>query len=74
MVGALTALTTIMLLKTHFPDLPGWFLMLAGMAVATLGAHLTVIGALGAQDLWRVIRKPPQLRRSPRAAVADATE
>jgi hypothetical protein len=48
--------------------------LLAGMAVATLGAHLTVIGALGAQDLWRVIRKPPQLRRSPRAAVADATE
>lgn len=30
--------------------------LLAAMAVATLGAHLGVIATLGAQDLWRVVR------------------
>jgi branched-chain amino acid transport system permease protein len=59
MVGALTALTTIMLLKTHFPDLPGWFLMLAGMAVAI--PVCVAVSLLIERIAYRPLRNAPRL-------------
>jgi branched-chain amino acid transport system permease protein len=59
MVGALTALTTIMVLKTHFPDLPGWFLMLAGMAVAI--PVCVAVSLLIERIAYRPLRNAPRL-------------
>jgi branched-chain amino acid transport system permease protein len=34
MIGALTALTTVLTIKSHAPELSGWLILLAGIAVA----------------------------------------
>ena len=60
MVGALTALTSILLLKASFPDLPGWILMIAGMAVAIPTCVVTSL------IIERVAYRP--LRGAPRLA------
>lgn len=59
MIGALTALTTIMVLKSHFPDLPGWFLMLAGMAVAI--PVCVAVSLLIERIAYRPLRNAPRL-------------
>jgi branched-chain amino acid transport system permease protein len=60
MVGALTALTSILLLKAQFPDLPGWILMIAGVAVAIPTCVVTSL------IIERVAYRP--LRGAPRLA------
>ena len=60
MVGALTALTTITFLAAHFPDAPGWLLLLAG----TVAAIPVCIGS--ALIIERVAYRP--LRNAPRLA------
>jgi branched-chain amino acid transport system permease protein len=60
MIGALTALTTILFLKSQFPDAPGWLLMLCGLATAI---PVCVIVSL---TIERVAYRP--LRNAPRLA------
>jgi branched-chain amino acid transport system permease protein len=60
MIGAMTALTTITLLKSHFPDAPGWLLLIAG---TTAAIPVCVITAL---IIERVAYRP--LRNAPRLA------
>jgi len=60
MVGALTALTAIVALQAQFPDLPGWLLMIAGMAVAIPTCVVTSL------IIERVAYRP--LRGAPRLA------
>jgi branched-chain amino acid transport system permease protein len=60
MIGALTALTTIVFLKSQFPDAPGWLLMLCGLATAI---PVCVIVSL---TIERVAYRP--LRNAPRLA------
>jgi len=60
MVGALTALTGILLLKAQFPDLPGWLLMVAGIVVAIPTCIVTSL------IIERVAYRP--LRGAPRLA------
>ncbi len=60
MVGALTALTVILFLQTHFPDTPGWLLLVAGMAAAIPTCVVTSL------VIERVAYRP--LRNAPRLA------
>ena len=60
MVGALTALSSILLLKAQFPDLPGWVLMIAGTLVAIPTCVVTSL------IIERVAYRP--LRGAPRLA------
>jgi branched-chain amino acid transport system permease protein len=60
MIGALTALTTIVFLKSQFPEAPGWLLMLCGLATAI---PVCVIVSL---TIERVAYRP--LRNAPRLA------
>ncbi|MCA3218690.1 MAG: branched-chain amino acid ABC transporter permease [Burkholderiales bacterium] len=60
MIGALTALTTILFLKSQFPEAPGWLLMLCGLATAI---PVCVIVSL---TIERVAYRP--LRNAPRLA------
>lgn len=60
MIGALTALSTIMLLKAHFPDAPGWLLLIAGIATAIPTCVITSL------IIERVAYRP--LRNAPRLA------
>jgi len=59
MVGALTALTSIMLLKAQFPDLPGWILLIAGMAVAIPTCVVTSL--IIERIAYRPLRGAPRL-------------
>ncbi|GIL05249.1 branched-chain amino acid ABC transporter permease [Betaproteobacteria bacterium PRO7] len=60
MVGALTALSVILLLQAQFPDLPGWLLLVAGVAVAIPTCVVTSL------IIERVAYRP--LRNAPRLA------
>jgi branched-chain amino acid transport system permease protein len=60
MIGALTALTSILLLQAQFPDLPGWILLIAGMLVAIPTCVVTSL------IIERVAYRP--LRGAPRLA------
>ena len=60
MIGAMTALSTILLLQAHFPNAPGWLLLVAGTAVAI---PVCVITSL---IIERVAYRP--LRNAPRLA------
>jgi Branched-chain amino acid ABC-type transport system, permease components len=60
MIGALTALTFILFLKSNFPDLPGWLLLLAGVGVAVPTCIVTSL------IIERVAYRP--LRNAPRLA------
>jgi branched-chain amino acid transport system permease protein len=60
MVGALTALTAIVALQAKFPDLPGWLLLIAGIAVAIPTCVVTSL------VIERVAYRP--LRGAPRLA------
>ena len=60
MIGALTALTSILLLQAQFPDAPGWLLMLAGVLVAIPTCVITSL------IIERVAYRP--LRGAPRLA------
>ncbi len=60
MIGALTALTSILMLQAQFPDLPGWLLMVAGIAVAIPTCIVTSL------IIERVAYRP--LRGAPRLA------
>jgi branched-chain amino acid transport system permease protein len=60
MIGALTALSVILLLQAQFPDLPGWLLLVAGMAAAIPTCVLTSL------IIERVAYRP--LRNAPRLA------
>jgi branched-chain amino acid transport system permease protein len=60
MIGALTALTSILLLQAQFPDLPGWMLLIAGMAIAIPTCVVTSL------VIERVAYRP--LRGAPRLA------
>ena len=59
MVGALTALTSIMLLKAQFPDLPGWILLIAGVAVAI--PTCVVVSLIIERIAYRPLRGAPRL-------------
>ncbi len=60
MIGALTALTSILLLQAQFPDLPGWMLLIAGIAIAVPTCVVTSL------VIERVAYRP--LRGAPRLA------
>jgi branched-chain amino acid transport system permease protein len=60
MIGALTALSVILLLQAQFPDLPGWLLLVAGMAAAIPTCVVTSL------IIERVAYRP--LRNAPRLA------
>lgn len=60
MVGALTALSAILFLKSQFPDAPGWLLLMCGLATA-----IPVCIALSL-TIERVAYRP--LRNAPRLA------
>lgn len=60
MIGALTALTTILFLQSQFPDAPGWLLMLCGLATAIPVCMVVSI------TIERVAYRP--LRNAPRLA------
>jgi branched-chain amino acid transport system permease protein len=60
MIGALTALTSILLLQAKFPDLPGWLLLVAGIVVAIPTCIVTSL------VIERVAYRP--LRGAPRLA------
>lgn len=60
MIGALTALTSILLLQAQFPDLPGWMLLIAGIAIAIPTCVVTSL------VIERVAYRP--LRGAPRLA------
>jgi branched-chain amino acid transport system permease protein len=60
MIGAMTALSTILLLQANYPDTPGWLLMLAGMATAIPTCVVTSL------IIERVAYRP--LRNAPRLA------
>ncbi len=59
MVGALTALTVILFLQTHFPDMPGWLLLIAGMAVAI--PTCVVVSLIIERVAYRPLRNAPRL-------------
>lgn len=60
MVGALTALSTVLFLQAKFPELPGWLLLAAGMATAIPTCVVTSL------IIERVAYRP--LRNAPRLA------
>ena len=60
MIGALTALTFIIFLKSNFPDLPSWLLLVAGIGVAVPTCIITSL------IIERVAYRP--LRNAPRLA------
>jgi len=59
MVGALTALTVILFLQTHFPDTPDWLLLVAGMAVAI--PTCVVVSLIIERVAYRPLRNAPRL-------------
>jgi branched-chain amino acid transport system permease protein len=59
MVGALTALSTILVLKAHFPDAPGWLLMLCGLATAI--PVCVVVSLVIERVAYRPLRNAPRL-------------
>jgi len=59
MVGALTALTTITILKAQFPDAPGWVLLIAGTAVAI--PVCVIISLIIERVAYRPLRNAPRL-------------
>jgi branched-chain amino acid transport system permease protein len=59
MVGALTALTSILLLQANFPDLPAWLLLVAGMLVAI--PTCVVISLIIERVAYRPLRGAPRL-------------
>ncbi|GAB4482521.1 MAG: branched-chain amino acid ABC transporter permease [Burkholderiaceae bacterium] len=59
MVGALTALSTILFLQAHFPDMPGWALLVAGMAVAI--PTCIVVSLVIERVAYRPLRNAPRL-------------
>jgi branched-chain amino acid transport system permease protein len=59
MVGALTALTSILLLQAKFPELPGWLLMVAGVVVAI--PTCVVISLVIERVAYRPLRDAPRL-------------
>lgn len=59
MVGALTALSAILFLKSQFPDAPGWLLLLCGLATAIpacIALSLTI-----ERVAYRPLRNAPRL-------------
>ncbi len=59
MIGAMTALSTIMLLKAHFPDAPGWLLLVAGTAVAI--PVCVIVSLIIERVAYRPLRNAPRL-------------
>jgi branched-chain amino acid transport system permease protein len=59
MFGALTALTTILLVQATFPDTPGWLLLLIGMAVAI--PTCIVVSLIIERVAYRPLRNAPRL-------------
>ena len=59
MFGAMTALSTIMLLKAHFPDAPGWLLLIAGTATAI--PTCVIVSLIIERVAYRPLRNAPRL-------------
>ncbi len=59
MVGALTALSTIVFLQTKFPDAPGWLLLLAGLATSI--PTCIVVSLIIERVAYRPLRNAPRL-------------
>ncbi len=59
MIGALTALTTILFLKTQFPDAPGWLLMIGGLVTAI--PTCIVVSLVIERVAYRPLRYAPRL-------------
>jgi branched-chain amino acid transport system permease protein len=59
MVGALTALTTIMFLKAQFPEAPGWVLLIAGTVVAI--PVCVIVSLVIERVAYRPLRNAPRL-------------
>jgi branched-chain amino acid transport system permease protein len=59
MVGALTALSTILLLQSHFPDMPGWLLLIAGLVTAI--PTCIVVSLVIERVAYRPLRNAPRL-------------
>ena len=59
MVGALTALTVILFLQAQFPDMPGWLLLVAGMAAAI--PTCVVVSLIIERVAYRPLRNAPRL-------------
>jgi branched-chain amino acid transport system permease protein len=59
MVGALTALTTILLLQAQFPDLPSWLLLVAGTLVAI--PTCIIVSLIIERVAYRPLRGAPRL-------------
>jgi len=59
MIGALTALSVILFLQAQFPDLPGWLLLVAGMAAAI--PTCVVASLIIERVAYRPLRNAPRL-------------
>jgi branched-chain amino acid transport system permease protein len=59
MIGALTALSTILLLQSHFPNTPGWLLMIAGLATAI--PTCIIVSLIIERVAYRPLRNAPRL-------------
>jgi branched-chain amino acid transport system permease protein len=59
MVGALTSLSMILWLQTHWPDMPGWLLMIVGMAAAI--PVCIVLSLIIERVAYRPLRNAPRL-------------
>ncbi len=59
MVGALTALSTIVFLQTKFPETPGWLLLICGMATAI--PTCIIVSLIIERLAYRPLRNAPRL-------------
>ncbi|MGE5338603.1 MAG: branched-chain amino acid ABC transporter permease [Gemmatimonadota bacterium] len=59
MIGALTALSTIVLVKSHFPGIPGWILLIIGTAVAI--PVCVIVSLIIERVAYRPLRNAPRL-------------
>ncbi len=59
MIGALTALSTVVLLKSHFPGIPGWILLIIGTAVAI--PVCVIVSLIIERVAYRPLRNAPRL-------------
>ena len=59
MVGALTSLSMILWLQTHWPDMPGWLLMIAGIAAAV--PVCIILSLIIERVAYRPLRNAPRL-------------
>jgi branched-chain amino acid transport system permease protein len=59
MVGALTALSTIVLVQSVFPGLPGWLLMICGLATAI--PTCIIVSLIIERVAYRPLRNAPRL-------------